>query len=118
MKKANSLIITFLVCLVSFSTNREVELLEKNWLFINKDVTNAASDKVDTTEWQKVSIPHDWAIGGRFDMNLDKQYVQVSEDNDKEFKLRTGRTGALPMFGVGWYRKVLPVSNEDRDKQL
>jgi len=118
MIKINSLIIGFFVCLVSFSANREVELLEKNWLFINKDVTNAASDKIDTTEWQKVNIPHDWAIGGKFNMNLDKQYVQVSEDNDKEFKLRTGRTGALPMFGVGWYRKVLPVSSEDKNKQL
>lgn len=48
------------------------------------------------TSWDTVNIPHDWAINGPFDLNQDMQFVQVIEDGDKEAKLRTGRTGALP----------------------
>jgi len=39
-----------------------------------------------------------WVI---LDMNLDKQYVQVKQDGELAPKLRTGRTGTLPMLGVG-----------------
>jgi len=118
MRRLSAIILSFLIGFSVFSQSREVQLLDRNWFFINNDVANAASNEVDITKWQIVNVPHDWAIGARFDMNLDKQYVQVSEDNEKELKLRTGRTGALPMFGVGWYRKVLPINNEDKNKQL
>jgi len=38
-----------------------------------------------------------WVI---LDTNLDKQDVQVKQDGELAPKLRTGRTGTLPMFGV------------------
>mgnify|MGYP000553305738 FL=1 len=37
-------------------------------------------------------------------MRIDMQSVQVLEDGDKAPKMRTGRTGALPAFGIGYYR--------------
>lgn len=117
-KKYIALLIGILQCLQIFSNDREILLLDNNWYFINKEIVNGESPQSDYSSWQKVSVPHDWAIRGNFDMNLDKQYVQVSEDNDKEFKLRTGRTGALPMFGVGWYQKVLPLSAGDAGKSI
>ncbi|HEY5592613.1 MAG TPA: glycoside hydrolase family 2 TIM barrel-domain containing protein, partial [Paludibacter sp.] len=117
-KKYIALLIGILQCLQIFCANREVLLLDKDWYFINKEVINGETEQSDYSAWQKVSVPHDWAIRGNFDMNLDKQYIQMSEDNDKEFKLRTGRTGALPMFGVGWYQKILPVSIEDNGKKI
>ncbi|MEI7503090.1 MAG: sugar-binding domain-containing protein [Paludibacter sp.] len=95
-----------------------MEKLESDWHFINKDVASGESPLQSHSNWQVVKIPHDWAILGNFDMNLDKQYVQVKQDGELSPMLRTGRTGALPIFGVGWYRKVLPISETDKDKQI
>jgi beta-galactosidase len=55
---------------------------------------------------------------GNFDMNIDKQAVQVVEDGEKTAKLRIGRTGALPCFGISWYRRALPVSKADEGKRI
>lgn len=113
------------VCLAGFFLSgmtvaqiRSVMLLDKDWKFKNSEVEQGAKPSFDDSAWEKVRVPHDWAILGDFDMNLDTQMVQVVEDGEKVPRLRTGRTGALPMFGVGWYRKVLPVTSADRDKRV
>lgn len=102
----------------SFSSEREVILLDKNWTFIQKDIPNGESVQLNDKDWEKVRVPHDWAIRGNFDMNIDMQSVQVTEDGEKEARLRTGRTGALPCFGVAWYRKVLPIVATDQGKRV
>ena len=87
-----------------YAKNREIMPLDKEWLFQKKDITEPIQIY---TSWDTVNIPHDWAINGPFDLNQDMQFVQVIEDGDKEAKLRTGRTGALPATGMGQYRKEL-----------
>ena len=101
-----------------FASERNVLLLDKNWKFCNKDITSAFEKEFNDKHWQNVNVPHDWAITGQFNMNIDAQFVKVLEDGDSISKLRTGRTGALPTFGVGWYRKSLPVTNADKDKRI
>ena len=101
-----------------YAQDRTVTLLESGWRFIKKDVSGAELQDCDDTSWEEVCVPHDWAIRGNFDMNIDIQYVKVIEDGDQTEKLRTGRTGALPMSGVGWYRKDLPIAGDDRDKRI
>lgn len=115
----------FLICIAlalvvwqARSSEREVILLDKGWSFIQKDIKNGEDIHLDDSEWEKVQVPHDWAIQGNFDMNIDMQSVQVIEDGEKAAKLRTGRTGALPCFGIGWYRKVLPVTTSDQGKRV
>ena len=117
MKK--HLFITALVCFVFQlqAQKREVELLDTGWKFQNKEI-NTAINAIDDNSWQTVTVPHDWAIAGPFDMNIDLQAVQVLEDGDKKPKLRTGRTGALPCFGIGWYRKALTISKADEGKRV
>lgn len=100
------------------SPARETILLDKNWSFVQKDVLHGESLQINDSDWEKVRVPHDWAITGNFDMNIDKQTVQVVEDGEKVARLRTGRTGALPCFGIGWYRKVLPVAPNDKGKRI
>jgi len=100
------------------SGGREVILLDQGWLFLQKEVKNGESPLLDDRDWLKVKVPHDWAISGNFDMNIDMQSVQVVEDGEKSAKLRTGRTGALPCFGIGWYRTILPVSKTDEGKRV
>lgn len=116
---------TLLFCMLALLTGRdavsavrETTLLDKGWSFIRKEVPHGESVSLNDSDWEKVKVPHDWAITGQFDMNIDMQWVQVIEDGEKRAQLRTGRTGALPCFGVGWYRKTLPVSASDQGKRI
>ena len=120
MKKYIQIVLFFSI-LFSYSIQaqiRSVVLLDTDWMFFNSQAKDAEKINFDDSAWQKVTVPHDWAINGPFDMNLDAQLVKVTEDGDKSEKLRTGRTGALPMFGVGWYRRVLQMSNSDSKKRI
>lgn len=91
-------------------SNRSVQLLDNGWRFMNVEVVDANKQSFDDTKWHQVVVPHDWAINQNFDMNNDRQVVQVVADGENRAQLRTGRTGALPMFGVGWYRYDLQIS--------
>lgn len=57
-------------------------------------------------QWQRVSIPHDWAIRGPFDRNNDLQTMLNVQNGETKPNLKTGRTGGLPHIGVGWYRRT------------
>lgn len=54
-------------------------------------------------EWEKVRIPHDWAITGPFEEN--SEFWNGTEG----WVNNPGRTGALPWVGVGWYRTTFTV---------
>ena len=59
--------------------------------------------------WERVCVPHDWAIAGPFDGSLDRQVVAIAEDGEKEATLKTGRTGGLPWIGRGEYRVTVNI---------
>lgn len=65
---------------------------------------NVESVRYNDNNWQTVSVPHDWAINGPFDREIDKQVVAIEQNGEKEATEHTGRTGALPYIGTGWYR--------------
>jgi beta-galactosidase len=69
-----------------------------SWRFVRGDVTGAEKADFNDDQWQDVRLPHDWAIEGPFDPSLNPH------------------TGALPVAGVGWYRKAfaLPASGAQR----
>ncbi|HYQ56109.1 MAG TPA: DUF4982 domain-containing protein, partial [Draconibacterium sp.] len=96
---------------------RSVQTLEKNWKFINEDVTDAQFPETTTTNWETVQVPHDWAIKGPFDKEIDAQRVRVFQDMETEANMRTGRTGALPHIGVGWYRKTFEAPDFEPGKK-
>lgn len=97
---------------------RIITELKSGWLFIEKDVTNAAENVLDEQQWQKVTIPHDWAISGPFKEENDWQKVQVTEDGEQKAAVRSGRTGGLPFTGVGWYRRHITINKEDESKNF
>lgn len=102
----------------SFGDNvRTVVTLEKDWRFINRDVAHAEKAATVSDGWEKVSVPHDWAIKGPFDKDIDKQVVRVEQDLEKVARERTGRTGALPWVGVGWYRKRFTLPQFEQGKK-
>ncbi|HKF21090.1 MAG TPA: beta-galactosidase GalB [Candidatus Angelobacter sp.] len=68
------------------------------WRFLKADADGAQNPAFDDSQWPEVRLPHDWAIDGPFDSALNPH------------------TGALPIFGTGWYRKtfILPDNLKDR----
>ena len=48
-------------------------VLKDNWRFSKEVKEDASSIKFNTSKWEKVSVPHDWAIYGPFDKEWDKQ---------------------------------------------
>lgn len=120
MKRALFILIAliyFINGLAQQNNVRQVLLLESDWKFINKEIDGAEKPNVNTAAWETVEVPHDWAIKGPFDKQVDIQTVKVTQDMDKVARTRTGRTGALPHIGVGWYRKSFELSEFTKGKK-
>jgi beta-galactosidase len=111
MKNLITITLALIFNLGCFAQNspRTLVPLEKDWLFINKEVAGAEMPETDPAGWETVSVPHDWAIKGPFDKTIDRQVVRVTQDLEKVARERTGRTGALPHIGIGWYRKAFTL---------
>jgi beta-galactosidase len=83
---------------------------DEGWLFsrygLQPDGTRKEEPKdleaasLNDAAWQKLNLPHDWAIAGPFRSDL------------------TGETGKLPWKGIGWYRKHFTVPASDAGKQI
>ena len=59
--------------------------------------------------WEQVSVPHDWAISGPFDKKWDLQVVAIEQNGEKEKSEKSGRSGALPWIGEGYYKTTIPI---------
>ncbi len=57
----------------------------------------------DSIHWQSVTVPHDWAIKGPFDKKWDLQMVAIEQNGENEKTEKSGRSGALPWIGKGYY---------------
>lgn len=82
-----------LVFLVLFSVfgqlvvNAQDLNFNESWLFFNEEAEGAEQATFNDSDWRKLSLPHDWAIEGPFDIKYN------------------ARCGGLPFHGTGWYRK-------------
>ena len=79
------------------------------WRFHRGDVPGAEGLGFDDTKWEAVQIPHDWAISGPFHRTNDLQNARILQDGQVDPLAISGRTGALPWVGVGWYRGTFEV---------
>nr|WP_321405662.1 glycoside hydrolase family 2 TIM barrel-domain containing protein [uncultured Carboxylicivirga sp.] len=120
--KSISLVTLFLTIIAftatSFSQTRQIIDFKSDWKFHKGDIENANETHFDDAKWQSVSLPHDWAIYGPFDKEVDKQTVKIVQNNEKVATEKTGRTGALPFIGVGWYRKTFTVDDLTSNKKV
>ena len=99
-------ILTLMMALASLFCNANVTQefeLSKHWQFSH-----------DKKNWQEVTIPHDWAISGPFDKKWDLQVVAIKENGEETETEHSGRSGALPWIGEGYYKTqiVLPEGTE------
>ncbi|HLH18683.1 MAG TPA: beta-galactosidase GalB [Bryobacteraceae bacterium] len=73
---------------------------DDGWRFFKGEAAGAEAPDFQDGAWREVRLPHDWAIEGPFDPHLNPH------------------TGALPIFGTGWYRKHFTVPEGLRDRYL
>jgi beta-galactosidase len=65
-----------------------------------KAIGRYVQEGLDESAWRRLDLPHDWGIEGPF----------ISTGH--------GDTGRLPFFGIGWYRKKLPIPAADAGKSI
>jgi glycoside hydrolase family 2, candidate beta-galactosidase len=94
------------------------QTLQKNWKFTREDNSAFSQSTFNDIKWQNVTIPHDWAIYGPFDMENDIQRTAIKQDGQKDAIEHTGRTGGLPFVGVGWYRTTFDLPDFSNDKKV
>jgi beta-galactosidase len=75
---------------ISVSGARRIDF-DADWRFFKGEAPGAEAAAFDDSKWRQLNLPHDWAIEGPFDPNLNPH------------------TGALPIFGTGWYRKAFTI---------
>ncbi|MEM0965857.1 MAG: glycoside hydrolase family 2 TIM barrel-domain containing protein [Verrucomicrobiota bacterium] len=90
---------------------RDVITLKEGWKFKFGPQPDGEKIGFDDSTWESVSVPHDWAIRGPFDKNNDRQIVRITQNMERKPTDKTGRTGALPHVGEGWYRKTFELPN-------
>lgn len=71
---------------------------DADWRFFKGEAPGAEATAFDDARWRQLNLPHDWAIEGPFDPNLNPH------------------TGALPIFGTAWYRKNFTVPANGKGK--
>ena len=109
IEKALTVIFALALAVSSFAQSQRSETILKEWDFRKGHDTEA------TTGWEKVSVPHDWAIYGPFDRQHDLQRVAVIQNGEYVPSDKTGRTGGLPYMGQGAYRRNLEIAETDLD---
>jgi beta-galactosidase len=82
---------------VKVSGMRRVSFNE-GWRFLKSEAEGAEQAAFRDVAWRELDLPHDWAIEGPFDPKINPH------------------TGALPFFGVGWYRRHFTLAESVRGK--
>ncbi|MDD5894779.1 MAG: DUF4982 domain-containing protein [Prevotellaceae bacterium] len=99
MRKRNMLTLFALALSAMVSAQeRKVINLSSSWQFSR-----------DNLSWKEVTIPHDWAIAGPFDKKWDLQWVAIEQNGEKEKSEKSGRSGALPWIGEGYYKTTVSL---------
>ena len=84
----------------ALAQTRPIQQFTDGWRFTQSDPAEAKSPTFDDTQWQTVTLPHDWSIAG-----------PVREDAPSK-----GAGGFFPT-GIAWYRKTLTLPKLDPTKR-
>ena len=100
MKTKLLLALSLLVGTLAQGQSRQYQSLQTNWRFAKGNPEGAALPTHDDAGWESVTIPHDWAISGPFDLD------------------GNGSTGKLPWKGQAWYRRSLEIPAAAQGKRF
>ena len=98
MKRILFILFAGVVQVMGFAQGRTETILADGWQFSR-----------DQQSWQEVCVPHDWAISGPFDKKWDMQTVAIVQNGETEATEKTGRSGALPWIGEGFYKRTFTI---------
>ena len=98
MKKILLLVFAAFVAMTTVAQGHREVTLSEGWQFSR-----------DNVNWQSVTVPHDWAIDGPFDKKWDLQVVAIKENGEDVATEKSGRSGALPWIGKGYYKTTFTV---------
>ena len=84
-----------------------LERLITTWQFTMVDSTNQPIGE----GWRTLTVPHDWAISGKFDRENDLQKVIVVQNGEQDATWKTGRSGGLPWMGRARYHTRIAVDS-------
>lgn len=122
MKLKKTIVLTllgvFFSATLSTAQTRKVITLDTGWKFAKGNLENASAVNFNDSHWQTVSVPHDWAIYGPFDKEVDKQVIAIKQNGEKIATEKTGRTGALPHIGQAWYRKEFTLPDYQNENKV
>ena len=96
--KKTFMILAALVAMTAMAQSHVEVMLNEDWQFSR-----------DNKQWQSVTVPHDWAISGPFDKKWDLQVVAIKENGEDVATEKSGRSGALPWIGKGYYKTTFTV---------
>ena len=76
--------ILLLNCILALTVSAQsIEKLLLDGRRIHQGAAHGAEQAAcDDSGWQEVSVPHDWAISGPFDKDIDKQVVAIFENGE------------------------------------
>ncbi len=96
--KKTFILLAALVAVTAMAQSHVELTLDEGWQFSR-----------DNASWQQVTVPHDWAISGPFDKKWDLQVVAIKENGEDVATEKSGRSGALPWIGKGYYKTTFSV---------
>jgi beta-galactosidase len=79
---------------------RVIQPFDSDWRFSQSDPANAQSPTFDDTQWQPVTLPHDWSIAGPVEENAPSRAA-----------------GGFFPTGIAWYRHTLALPKLDPAKR-
>lgn len=77
------------------------KLLFQNWQFCLAETAVPDFAELESYEWRKVQLPHDWSTDYPFDEQAD-----------------TSGSGGYVKAGIGWYRREIDVKKENEERIL
>src|ERR1019366_809538 len=82
---------------IKIGADRRIRITD-DWRFFKGEADGAEQAAFSDAAWRTLDLPHDWAIEGPFDRKINPH------------------DGALPFFGVAWYRKHFTVPASAKGK--
>ena len=77
------LVVICVVCAASIMASvRSTRNLNKGWFFTRGDIPAAETIDFNDSNWESVTIPHDWAIYGPFNKEIDIQRVAIVQNGE------------------------------------
>ncbi len=96
---------TFFILMINlpivFGQGRSQILFNQDWSFILGDQLAYRLDDIESKDWTKVDLPHDWSIQSDFGADYP-----------------AGNAGGALPGGIGWYVKEFSLPSNDRNKNI